>query len=874
MDPDDDIAWVEITTRTSVTDFRRLAHRVGDRSRWRVVGASVFSRIQSATDMDFVATPSDSFFSRTTCGRTRIPLAGLILAAGLVLFSRHCSGQQQASLLNGIQIEGQAMRAVEIFVAGQGQLLAINDNVRRYWFHSQLLRNEITATATLPEEVFDIPQPQVQESSSEEPQGIYIINASPFDEYGRRVCTVTTGKNPNPRIVHQGITRITPKYFVVRCLNEKDAASLNWEMRFLTSSLPTGTLSQILRHQVKDKNDLKGRLRIVSFYRQAEKYWEAMLELKAIFRDFPEQADLRKKQIQALSKAHSDFQLRQIKHLMDVGQYDNAARMVGFFKDRDVDDETLVELSDIQAESLRRQQEIDTILKRLEGFIAELKREEKLLGESATQVDALLETMKTDLSRHNLARLADFFRFLDDPSQLADEKVSLAITGWLMGSGAGKQNYSTALSLISVRNLVREYLVADNHIEREAVLRKLESMPGASVENIEKIVAQLLPYGGLDDAVERGPGWYQIQVPSLTEGEFYEYQVQLPPEYNPYRRYPCIITLCGEGSTPEIQLQWWAGDAPQDQSHRVGYAGYHGYIVIAPMWRGKTQSEYQYTAHEHAAVLRSLLDAKKRFSIDSDRVFLSGHSMGGDAAWDIGLAHPSLWAGVMPIAASNQKYIRFYSENLRESFPIYFVHGEHDYIREEANLPEWQDYMISAKYDAIICQYIGRVHEHFFEEIENLFRWMKVQRRKKPPTDFKCVTYRPWDNFFWWVEVDQFDPKNIILPEEWIGEKPDTADGKNRPAATIEVGVTQNATTGNYVVRLQCPAASATLWLSAEQFDLTKTFKVNGMSVAFESSVATLLEDVRLRRDRQHPFRARIDLFRQSSAWRQIEPPQ
>lgn len=808
--------------------------------------------------------------NKTTC--QLILILGIAWLFGFTFSASRASAQHQASLLNGIQIEGEAMRAVEIFVAGQGQILAINDNVRRYWFHSQLLRNEITAAATLPEEIFDIPQPQVVESSSEEPQGIHIVNASPFNEYGRRICTITTGKNPNPRIIHQGITRITPKYFVVRCINERSASSLTWEMRFSTNVLPYDILSRILRHQVKDKNDLDGRLRIVSFYRQAGKYREAMLELKAIFREFPEQAELRKKQIKALSKAQSDSQLRQINQLLEVGQYNNAKRMVAYFKDRQVDDETLVELSDIQNEAEKRQKERETILEKLKVFIAELKKEEKLVGNAATKVDAWMETLNRDLNRMTLPRLSDFFRFIDDPSQLADEKVSLAITGWLMGNGSGKQNYDTALSLLSVRDLVHDYLTADNHVDREAILRKLESMEGASVDNIEKIVANLLPYGDLQNAEELGAGWYKLKIPSLTEGEFYEYQVQLPPEYNPYRRYPCVVTLCGQGSTPEIQLEWWAGQVPKDKKmHRVGYAGFNGYIVIAPMWRKKNQSEYKYSAHEHAAVLRSLLDAKKKFSIDTDRVFLTGHSMGGDAAWDIGLAHPSLWAGVIPIAASNQKYIKFYTDNLKNSFPMYFVHGEHDFVREEANVPEWKDYMLSAKNDILVCQYIGRVHEHFQEEIENLFRWMKVQRRRQPPTDFKCQTYRPWDNFFWWVEIDEVDSKNTILPEEWISAKPETPDGKNKPAAIVDVGFTKNATTGNYVVRLRSPAARATVWLSGQQFDLTKKFKIAGVSVDVEPSVKTLLEDVRLRRDRQHPFRARVDLFRQKSAWRQVE---
>ena len=61
---------------------------------------------------------------------------------------------------------------------------------------------------------------------------------------------------------------------------------------------------------------------------------------------------------------------------------------------------------------------------------------------------------------------------------------------------------------------------------------------------------------------------------------------------------------------------------------------------MAPAWAAEGQASYDYSAAEHAHVLNALRDACRRFSIDPDRVFLSGHSMGGDAAWDIGLRTP------------------------------------------------------------------------------------------------------------------------------------------------------------------------------------------------------------------------------------------
>ena len=138
-----------------------------------------------------------------------------------------------------------------------------------------------------------------------------------------------------------------------------------------------------------------------------------------------------------------------------------------------------------------------------------------------------------------------------------------------------------------------------------------------------------------------------------------------PPEYDPYKKYPCIVTLNGAGTTPVQQIDWWAGSLKEGAALRYGQASRHGYIVIAPTWSRKHQKEYEYSAREHAAVLFSLRDACRRFSVDTDRVFLTGHSMGGDAVWDISLAHPDLWAGVIPFVSSSDKYVPHYTQNAK-----------------------------------------------------------------------------------------------------------------------------------------------------------------------------------------------------------------
>ena len=60
--------------------------------------------------------------------------------------------------------------------------------------------------------------------------------------------------------------------------------------------------------------------------------------------------------------------------------------------------------------------------------------------------------------------------------------------------------------------------------------------------------------------------------------------------------------------------------------------------------------DYRYTTSEHAAVELALRDARKRYAIDSDRVFVAGQLIGGNMAWDYALAHPDLFAGVVVIS--------------------------------------------------------------------------------------------------------------------------------------------------------------------------------------------------------------------------------
>lgn len=757
-----------------------------------------------------------------------------------------------------------------------------------------------------------------------------IVRVERFDKYGRRIFTMAGAKG-NIDVI-QGITEITPRYTKVEALT-RGSYQYVWSMRIATSSIPRDTLSEILMHRIDPKNP-EQRLSIVRLYLQAQRIQDARTELEGVIRDFPKLANLQDLVTQ-LQQNGRNMLLKEIALRADAGQHRLAISMLSDFptgKDGQPDV--------LNLEASDKLKEYDAIKLKGEHVLSLLKEH---LGQLENEVNRnratpLCAEIANEINIHSLDRMADYLRFENDPKYSADQKLSLAISGWLLGSGNGIDNLAVTLSLGQVRNLVREFLLAKRKPEQDAALAKINSLEGSTPEYVAKIIAhmkpplatyphlktddadmpaavpvaqepaaakpalvpgqvaapvapavvaprKLQPGGGLLDnrlpaivppaevikvnkavlplpvdnrdgspigslPVHAGvAGLLKLQTPGIPEDPIINYYVQLPPEYDPYRRYPVIVTLNGAGTTALQQVDWWAGPHSPKAGMRYGQATRHGYIVIAPVWTREHQREYEFTAREHAAVLYSLRDACRRFSIDTDKVFLSGHSMGADASWDVGLAHPDLWAGVIPIVARSDKYISRYSENGR-NLPMYFVCGEKDGDKWFVNASDWEKYLKYVGYDTMIVQFQGRGHEHFHDEIQNIFEWMNLHKRDFFPKKFEANVLRSWDRYFWFVEVDQMAERSTVDPLQW-------PPGRGVLATKIE-----GAILPNNGVSADTSAAKITVWLSPEMINFNaKPFvilKKANRKMNIQPDLSVLLEDVRTRSDRQHPFWAKV----------------
>lgn len=720
-------------------------------------------------------------------------------------------------------------------------ILVVDDNLRRTFIPKQSVVEVVDAA---PEPLVRIKLWQNVASSS---TMVGVIGPSlritPFDEYGRRIYEMQTAEGP--LAVVQGITELTHRYAKVETLQGPHRKAA-WDMRIATSSIPRDILKQILARAVSHDNP-DDWLQVVRFYVQGERYPEAGAELEQIIARFPAKQELQAeaKQLRQLGARRV---LREIGLRQAAGQHALVNKLLMNFPTEEVSGETLQEVRELGERSQQTLAQVDQLSEQLTS-VAEKMAD----GKDRELIKPVVKEITASLSPNTVDRLVPFSQLYEDASLQPEQKVALAITGWLMGGNNAAQDLPLALFLVQTRDAIVRYLREPAAHLRGPIVESIAGYEGGSVKNVAALLAHMRPPWDIPPEADRKFGAFELSAKGHTEDGDFTYLVQLPPEYDPYRRYPTILALNGAYNSPWEELNFWAGAQPADEQGeptgaRIGQAMRHGYVVIAVDWQKPQQYDYEYSLREHEAVLTSLRDACRRFSIDTDRVFLTGHGIGGDAAWDFAQAHPDLWAGAIPFVARSGKYVPHYWENAAH-VPLYFVAGQLDGKKMSANADVLNKYL-RKRFDTTIVEYQGRGHEPFNDEILHLFDWMSRKSRGPAPAEFACRTMRPWDNYFWWIEGQDFP--NPVYPQNW----PESG------ARSTEVRG-ERLTNNSLVAR--SASKQTTIWLSPDVVDFSQPIRVtlNGKKISdprgiVDPSVAVLLEDARTRADYQRPFWAKL----------------
>ena len=788
----------------------------------------------------------------------------------------NCPGQQMTiELVDGMIIGPGGENSVQYIVppkasvAPQEQvkvslIRVLDDGLRRTYMSVNRCGDPKQAKGSPP--LIKIPQ-QEANIIPEVPSGP-ITYCTPFDVFGHRICFVRF--NGTVVEVVQGISEVSSDYVKIVGLNGKKG-EYYWDMRLSPNSFDGKTLRDILVQNANPKNP-NDWLEIVNLFRAAKRYdWAREVLVEGILR-FPE-LERNKADLKSLDQDITDQLFSAADRAQSAGQYQFSKLVLEGIKKAGLSVEIQLKVAAKLELLATGQRDRDELLAWLTEDIFKLTD-----GAIKAEMQSLLPEITANMSADTAMRFTDYRRRRSDATLKPDQLAAIAISGWIFGPSAGKDNAAVVASGIKARRIIQQYL--SKPIRDDQLIQELTKLESGTPELVAKILAFMPPPIATPDTAavlftgpatdESSPpsptrmhGRYTIEVPLVggMAGRSSRYTVQLPPEYNPYRRYPCVFTLPSDLTNTDWQIAWWAGQYSHENKRCFGEASNRGYIVVSPDWAEPKQPSYNYTENEHAMILAPLRDAMRRFSIDTDKVFLSGHFMGADAAWDIALAHPDLWAGSIVISGEAQKYV-VQNWNNALYVPSYFVSGEKDKFTE-SNGKEWDKLVKQKQIDCLVTLYRGRKPDHFQEELPRVMDWMSFPARTRNPfpKEFTATTLRAGDRFFWWFETEELLKDKLVSPLLY-------PFGKPGGGYQIKSSVNKETNTVSFET---VPANNFTVWLSPEMVDLEKqitVIKPGGTRTRIDPKPETrvILEDTRSRADRQHPFWMRYDSNKKPSS--------
>lgn len=765
------------------------------------------------------------------------------LAVGEVLILR------DGFVLRGkLLIEGQMLRdpgGREFWIKKLGGFYMVDDGARRIVFST---RQVAQAQPDPPDreswETFTLKPPLFRTEFS---PGLRMVKVEQTEEWSpegiRKITLVNDLPGAGTRTFEQCVVHLNPHYLRV------SARRVRWDAFYLTSEFDTPTLKQIARHALSRLAQPPGKreelLTLHRFLRQAGRLAEAEATLKQLFKEFPEEESALAPQVDALRRQILRERVDAAELAVRAGQYQRADELLADFPRDSADKADATRAEALQTRLRELQGKVDACRKQVEAIVG-LVKDQMLLREWS---DAIAE-IRAGIHPDTMSRLEPFLvQALQEARResqgqprrhSAEELLALAVSGWVLGNAGAETDVDSVRNLWKTRTFLLDYLRTPDEKARSRMLDEYTRGETPPTDLLTQLI-QLLP----------PPQKPEQAVPEVTEmrtadGKRSPYTLQVPPEYHPHRAYPLLLVLPNVREKPGEAVARWRDHAAR-----------HGYLVVAPHWTDMFQERYHGSDEEQQAVLEVLADVRRRFQVDSDRIFLFGFDQSGTLAYDVALAHPDRFAGVVVFCGSPGKLGRVYRGNA-QYLPFYVVEGE----KSPNNTGENRDlfeFWVNRGFPSIYVEYTGRGLEFFPGEVPLIFDWFSTKKRAEGLPELggpdeqsgtvgrRFCTLRPSHNRFYWISSR------------------DLAVGNNRPPATFTARLVASE---NGVLVQHTGFRQLSVWLNSAMvdFDQPVQIRVNPGSPdgkvfrgKLNPSVRILLEDFYRRGDRRNLYTARVD---------------
>ncbi len=816
---------------------------------------------------------------------------------GAILGSLLSAGEARAAIIvfkDGFSVRGKITRQKDFVVDPAtgasftiplaGGFYYVDDGVRRIHFSP----NQINPNGIIDEEPNKNKNLMVLKKQGTSVIGDSILPGWEFESMSdwnarwERTIRVYVHHNAGRLNIVQRLTYLTPETARV------DTLRFNWIPYYFTKELGPEAARNLVLQFHKDKKGMKDedkRLEAFKFLYQAGWLDHAAKELDDFLTDFPDMKSQAVGFKEKLDKLQASQFVDKLMLAHKAGQHRQAQDAVTHFDranlGRLVEPEQLLEVQKIKNKYLALNEKLQQVKECLKGVANQgspiKNQKSKIKNPIRALFTEAVEAIGQELNLDTLARLETFLAYAQQfdrelkqkkkTSQTAEEVLALAITGWLQGDVVALPDVKMAQLLWQARKLVLEYEKTSEAGARQELLAAFLKKHKLGVDVAARMIP-LLPPPEPHETINTEMQKLSITGEVTAQGT--PYYLKLPPEYHHGRPYPVLILL----HAPQ--------DKPQNMLARFSdLAARHGYILVAPQWGKGLRFSYNFTPAEHAVVTDCLRDLRRRFQVDSDRVFLSGWRQGGTMAFDVGLSHPDLFAGVLTLSGTPGAFPQRYFAN-GQYLPFYCVEGDMNGNNPKSHRMLFKDW-IRWQYPSLYIEYKGRGSEWFSAELPFMFDWMNRKVRVNPLKQVGLAragggsgeefrTLRECDNAFYWLTTSAISPR-CLAPTSDLGKNTRTLAAT--VAATISTaadlvvkkGRADKDNSWNHINVRTNGLEQLTIWLGPKMIDYAKPVqvRVNGGIAGrgnrmIQPSLHTLLEDLYQRGDRQRLYFAKIDL--------------
>jgi poly(3-hydroxybutyrate) depolymerase/lysophospholipase L1-like esterase len=223
---------------------------------------------------------------------------------------------------------------------------------------------------------------------------------------------------------------------------------------------------------------------------------------------------------------------------------------------------------------------------------------------------------------------------------------------------------------------------------------------------------------------------------SSADGAKLPYRLLKPFNYDAQKKYPLVLFLHGageRGADNKVQLKHGVPAFVKAEAREK----YPCFIVAPQCPKDKRWVEMDWggtggTAPEDPGptqpLVLGMLDALKgEFSIDEDRLYVTGLSMGGYGTWDLITRHPDKWAAAVPVCGGGDRA----KASAAKPVPVWAFHGLADNVVLPVRSREMVAALKSAGGAAYLTEYPGVQHDSWTSAYSepNLLPWLFAQQR-------------------------------------------------------------------------------------------------------------------------------------------------